>query len=141
VIEAARSHGRMGDIVLSVNPFIPKPFTPFQWCGMEPLSSLERKVDLLRREVGRLANVKLQVENLREAFLQAVLSRGDRRLGALLLKMGEGASLKAAARELGIDAEWYACRAIPLHETLPWEVIAAADREALVKEYRRAFDA
>jgi hypothetical protein len=107
---------------------------------MEPLPELERKVELLRKGVGPMANVKLQVENLREAFLQSVLSRGDRRLSPLVAAMGEGKSLKAAARETGIDAEWYACRQIPLDEPLPWEIIAAADRGRLEEEYRRAFD-
>lgn len=139
VLAAAKAKGRIGEIVLSVNPFVPKPFTPFQWCGMEPLPSLERKVELLRKGVGRMANVKLQVENLREAFLQAVLSRGDRRLAPLMAAMAEGKSLKAATRELGIDAVWYACRQIPLDEPLPWEIIEAADRERLEAEYRRAF--
>jgi radical SAM superfamily enzyme YgiQ (UPF0313 family) len=139
VLAAARSNRRIGEIVLSVNPFIPKPFTPFQWCGMEPLKSLERKVELLRKGVGRMPNVKLNVENLREAFLQALLSRGDRRLAPLVVAMAEGQSLKAASRQLGIDTEWYACRSIPLDEALPWEVIAAADREKLEREYWRAF--
>jgi radical SAM superfamily enzyme YgiQ (UPF0313 family) len=139
VLAAARSNRRIGEIVLSVNPFIPKPFTPFQWCGMEPLKSLEQKVDILRKGIGPMANVKLQVENLREAFLQAVLSRGDRRLAPLVAAMGEGQSLKAATRELGIDAAWYACRQIPLLQPLPWEIIAAADRGQLEAEYRRAF--
>jgi radical SAM superfamily enzyme YgiQ (UPF0313 family) len=139
VLDAARGNKRIGEIVLSVNPFIPKPFTPFQWCGMEPLKSLERKIDILRKGVGRMSNVKLNVENPREAFLQAVLSRGDRRLAPLVAAMGEGTSLKAASRELGIDAEWYACRDIGLDEALPWEIIAAADRGRLEEEYRRAF--
>jgi len=47
VVEQARAHKRLGEITLSVNPFIPKPFTPLQWAGMCPLPELKRKVLLL----------------------------------------------------------------------------------------------
>jgi len=87
VIERGRANKRLGELTVSVNPFIPKPFTPFQWCGMEPLPSLERKVKLLESRLRRLPNVKLKVESLRESYLQALLSRGDRRLSPLLVEM------------------------------------------------------
>ncbi len=67
VLERARANKRIGEIVLSVNPFIPKPFTPFQWCGMEPPASLERKVKLLETAVRGMPNVRLKVESLRES--------------------------------------------------------------------------
>ena len=48
VIEAAREKKRLGKVILSINPFIPKPCTPFQWCGMEELKSLAQKVHYLQ---------------------------------------------------------------------------------------------
>ena len=80
VIAAARAKGRLGEITLSVNPFVPKPFTPFQWCGMEDVKSLEMKIKYLQQAVGRLANLRMISESPRDAYLQALLSRGDRRL-------------------------------------------------------------
>lgn len=138
VIERGRANKRLGEITVSVNPFIPKPFTPFQWCGMEPLPSLERKVKLLETRLKRLSNVKLKVESLRESYLQALLSRGDRRLSALLIEMAGGANLKKAARSCGVDTNRYVQRTIAADELLPWSVIGMADHEALRREYDRA---
>lgn len=138
VIERARANKRLGEITLSVNPFIPKPFTPFQWCGMEPLPSLERKVKLLESRLRPLSNVRLKVESLRESYLQALLSRGDRRLTPLLVAMAGGVSLKKAARECGIDTDRYVQRTIGGEEFLPWNVIGTAETEMLRREYERA---
>jgi radical SAM superfamily enzyme YgiQ (UPF0313 family) len=138
VIERARANGRLGEITLSVNPFIPKPFTPFQWCGMEPLPSLERKVKWLEAQLRPMSNVRLKVESLRESYLQALLSRGDRRLGPLLAAMAEGANLKKAAKACGIDMDSYVLREIGMDEFLPWNVIGTSDTAMLRQEYQRA---
>jgi radical SAM superfamily enzyme YgiQ (UPF0313 family) len=139
VIAAARKNRRLGSILLSINPFIPKPFTPFQWCGMEPVPSLEKKYTYLRRAVGKLSNVKIQMESLRESYLQALLSRGDRRLAILLVKAREPGGWKRAARELAIDTDLLVSRTIPIDEILPWDIIDSGDRERLVLEYDAAF--
>jgi radical SAM superfamily enzyme YgiQ (UPF0313 family) len=138
VIERARANKRLGEITLSVNPFIPKPFTPFQWCGMEPLPSLERKVKLLEARLRPLSNVRLKVESLRESYLQALLSRGDRRLTPLIVAMADGANLKKAAKACGIDTDWYVQRTITADEILPWSVIGTAETATLRREYEWA---
>ena len=140
VIERARANKRLGEITLSVNPFIPKPFTPFQWCGMEPLPFLERKVKLLESRLRPLSNVRLKVESLRECYLQALLSRGDRRLAPLIEAMADGSGLKKAAKSCGIDTDRYVQRTIATEEILPWSVVDTADREMLLREYRRAME-
>jgi radical SAM superfamily enzyme YgiQ (UPF0313 family) len=139
VIEAARKERRLGEIVLSVNPFVPKPFTPFQWCGMEEIKSLERKGKILREAIGRLSNVRLLMESPKDAYLQALLSRGDRRLAVLLVKSEELGSWKKGAKAAGLDTDLLVNRDIPLDELLPWDFIEGGDRGRLVREYRRAF--
>jgi radical SAM superfamily enzyme YgiQ (UPF0313 family) len=139
VVAAARANKRLGDIQLSVNPFIPKPFTPFQWCGMEELKSLEKKWKFLQKALGKLSNVKLQMESPREAYQQALLSRGDRRLAPLLISADRLGSLKAALREERFDSDSFVYRQIPLGEELPWDFIAGGDTGRLEREYRRAF--
>lgn len=139
VIEKAKKNKRLGEVVLSVNPFIPKPFTPFQWCSMEETTSLEKKLKFLQQAVKRLSNVRLQSESPKDAYLQALLSRGDRRLSALLVRSAELGSWKRAAREFAPATDLLVHRTIPLDETLPWDVIAGTDRERLVKEYNKAF--
>ncbi len=140
VIDAARKNKRLGEVLLSVNPFIPKPFTPFQWCGMEDLKSLEKKVRYLQKGLGGLSNVRMQMEGLKDAYLQALLSRGDRRLAPLILQAGEK-GWKKAARELKIDTDSWVRRDISLDEVLPWDFIDSGDKEKLVSEYRKAFSA
>ncbi len=138
VIERARSNKRLGEITVSVNPFIPKPFTPFQWCGMEPMHRLEGKVKILESRVRRLSNVKLKIESLRESYLQALLSRGDRRLAPLLVAMADGANLKKAAKQCGVDTDYLVQREIGREEPLPWGLIGTTDCGALRREYERA---
>jgi radical SAM superfamily enzyme YgiQ (UPF0313 family) len=139
VLERARANKRLGEIVLSINPFIPKPFTPFQWCGMEPLPSLERKVKLLEAAFRGMANVRLKVEGLRDCYFQALLSRGGRPLSHLLAAMAEGANLKKGAKSCGIDTDSIVLRTIPGDEPLPWSIIGADEMVALRTEYERAF--
>jgi radical SAM superfamily enzyme YgiQ (UPF0313 family) len=138
VVAAARGNRRLGEIILSVNPFVPKPFTPFQWCGMEDMKSLDNKGRFLRQAVGKMANVRLLMESPKDASLQALLSRGDRRLAPLLVAAHESGNWRRAAKSLGIDTDAYAQRSIPLEEQLPWDFIDH-DKARLVTEYRRAF--
>jgi len=140
VVAAARGKGRLGDVTLSINPFVPKPFTPFQWCGMEEVKSLEGKIRFLQQAVGRLANLRLITESPRDAYLQVLLSRGDRRLAVLLVRGAELGNWRKGAKEIGLDTDRLVHRHIPLDETLPWDIIESGDRELLLGEYRKAFN-
>jgi radical SAM superfamily enzyme YgiQ (UPF0313 family) len=139
VTDKGRANRRLGQVTLSVNPFVPKPFTPFQWCGMTPLAELGKRADFLRQALGKMPNVRLQVEGLKDASLQALLARGDRRLAGMLASAGTTGNWRRAARDSGIDVEAAACRSIPLDEVLPWDVICCQDRQRLESEYKRAF--
>ncbi len=141
VLAAAREKGRIGEVTLSVNPFVPKPFTPLQWCGMEEQKSLEGKIRYLQQSVGRLANVRMIAESPRDAYLQALLSRGDRRLAGLLVKSAESGNWRKAVKTSGMETDRFVYRNIPLDEMLPWEIIDSGNRELLVREYRKAFAA
>ncbi len=139
VVKAAKQNKRLGEVVLSVNPFVPKPFTPFQWCGMAPLATLEKRAEMLRQGIRGMANVRMQMESLRAAYLQALLSRGDRRLARLIVMAEETGSWKRAAKSLGIDTDSLVHSWLSLDALLPWGIIASGREEHLVKEYRRAF--
>jgi hypothetical protein len=82
--------------------------------------------------------VRLKVESLRESYLQALLSRGDRRLSPLLVAMSVGANLKQAAKACGIDTDRYVQREIAEDEFMPWSVIGTAETVKLRREYVRA---
>ncbi len=80
----ATTRQRVGSITVSLNAFVPKPWTPFQWDPMEAIPTLRGKVQRLRRAAAQVANLQLDVESPREAYLQTLLSRGDRRLAAFI---------------------------------------------------------
>lgn len=138
-LDYGRKRGRLGNLTLSVNPFIPKPFTPLQWAAMEPVVSLKKKVRLLKRRVGRMPNTSLICESLKSAELQALLSRGDRRTGRLLVHLAGGNSLGEACRREDLDAGFYVTRERGEEEWLPWDIIdQGVPRSFLWAEYRRA---
>ena len=73
-----------GRLTLSISSFVPKPWTPFQWVAFDPVNRLEAKLRTIKAGVRRLHNVRVLHENPREAFLQALLARGDRRVADFL---------------------------------------------------------
>ena len=140
-LERQKAHGRLGGIHLSVNPFIPKPFTPLQWAPMDGEKSLKEKMRLLRSGIGRMANVEISFESLRSAQLQAFFSRGDRRTGHTLPLLAAGSNLNAACREVGLDPSFYVTRQRPEEEIFPWEIIDnGVTRDYLWREYRRGLE-
>src|SRR2546422_9001423 len=86
---AGSGRPRVGRILVSINPFVPKPWTPFQWEPMEAIASLRRKLGWLRHALGAMPGVEVETESPREAYLQTLLSRGDRRIGDVLVALHE----------------------------------------------------
>jgi radical SAM superfamily enzyme YgiQ (UPF0313 family) len=87
--DTERARRRVANITVSVNPFVPKPWTPFQWDPMERIPSLKEKLARLRRHLSGVPNVHLDAESPREAYFQTLLSRGDRRLAGVLRAIHE----------------------------------------------------
>jgi radical SAM superfamily enzyme YgiQ (UPF0313 family) len=139
----ARRRGRMGRISLSVNPFVPKPWTPFQWVGMDAPRSLEAKRRLLAREL-RPRGIDLEFMSPRESFLQSLLSRGDRRCADLLeiAHRETGGDLRAALRRWPHDPDFFALREAGARERLPWDFLDHGLTKAfLLREWRRGVGA
>jgi radical SAM superfamily enzyme YgiQ (UPF0313 family) len=137
--EAGRARGKMGTVTLSVNPFIPKPFTPLQWCGMEEEKSLKKKLRFLHSAISRMPNTELISESLRSAVLQAFLSRADRQAGHLLPQLAAGGNLKQICRKAGLELADVVTRQREQDEVFPWEVIDQGfAREYLWREYQQA---
>ena len=78
---AERARRRVANITVSVNPFVPKPWTPFQWDPMEAIPGLKQKFAQLRRALSAVPNTHLDTESPREGYFQTLMSRGDRRVG------------------------------------------------------------
>jgi radical SAM family uncharacterized protein len=138
----ARPAGRIGRITLSVNSFVPKPFTPFQWEPMEDVPGLNRKQRFLEKAVKKIGNMNIIHDLPKWEFIQALLSRGDRRVGSLLKAAhAKEGDWKAAARELGIDMDSFVTRRRSFDEALPWDFVDIGVRKEYLKnEYGRALE-
>jgi radical SAM family uncharacterized protein len=138
----ARPQGRIGRITLSVNSFVPKPFTPFQWEPMETVEGLNKKLRALEKSVRKIGNMNIIHDLPKWEHVQALLSRGDRRIGRLIRAAHEkGGDWKGAARQLGMDTDFYAARRRDFKEVLPWDFIDIGVRkEYLMNEYERALE-
>ena len=124
MLKVARGRGRIGRIHPSVNPFIPKPGTPYQWLPMEDPKETDRKLQYLRRAFARMPNVDAICKSARTGAVQSVLAVGDRRVGdALELAAKQGLDLKRALRERGLDPAFYLFRRRPKDEILPWDLV------------------
>ena len=114
--------GSKGELVISVNGFVPKPWTPYQWAPLCNVRTLKKRFKMLNDGLKKSKHVKLITESLKETVVQSVLARGDRRLGELLLEAhATGNNLKTVLKQHGLDAEAMAEQAWPLEAPLPWQ--------------------
>jgi radical SAM superfamily enzyme YgiQ (UPF0313 family) len=134
---AGRPFGRL---TLSISSFVPKPWTPFQWAPFAGVDALSRKLETIKRGVGRLSNVRVLHENPREAALQALLARGDRRVADFLeIAARLGGDWRRALREWDGDPAFFTTRERAIDERLPWDHFEVGVKKAgLVREWERA---
>ena len=129
-----------GRLTLSVSSFVPKPWTPFQWAPFAGAEALAKKLDTIKRGVRGFSNVRVLHENPREAALQALLARGDRRVGDFLEGAARlGGDWRRALREWDGDLDLHTTRPRALDERLPWDHFEVGVKKAgLVREWEKA---
>jgi radical SAM family uncharacterized protein len=146
--------GRRGAVNVAVSCFVPKAHTPFQWLGFRPLDSLFESIRALRSRVRSRAGraIELRFHDPQRSYLEAVFSRGDRRLapvvaeavrlGARFDDWSEHFSFerwRAAFDAVGVDADSYAYREFAADAVLPWEHLSPrVDKAYLLAELERA---
>jgi radical SAM superfamily enzyme YgiQ (UPF0313 family) len=134
----ARARGRIGRIVASVNPLVPKPGTAYQWLPMERADAIERKTKRLKTLVADIDNVYFTIKSERHSFYQALLSLGDRRVApAIVAAERNGGNWRAAVAETGVDADAYVFRDRSADPVLPWDIIDGGMKESF---FRSEFD-
>ena len=152
-VSAARKQhdGRRGAVNVAVSCFAPKAHTPFQWLGFGPLAELRDKIRFLRGRV-RSKAIKLRFHDPERSYLEAVFSRGDRRLAPVVAEAVRlGARFddwsehfrferwQRAFEAAGVDPDTYAYREFPLDAVLPWEHLSPrVDKAFLLAELERA---
>ncbi len=158
ILSVGRSRGRLCEITLSVNSFIPKPWTPFQFHPfaigerLEPgeirsptdaLQNLKKKITFLRKGLTGRTNIRLRCDRPDKVLFQAVLARGDRRLAPVLLDMAErGVPWNQAMKRHGLRPEPYAICGYGEDTVFPWYIIdQGIDPDFLWREYLKAFRA
>jgi radical SAM superfamily enzyme YgiQ (UPF0313 family) len=137
MMEIARPRGRVGSIIVSLNAFVPKPQTPFQWEPIEPERVLDQKIKYLTRAFKGMPNVEVRAMSSRIAQLQALLSLGDRRVSEFILEVDRTGNWRQAMRG------WteYSLRRRSLDEPLPWDVVdIGLTTDFMKKEYLRAME-
>ncbi len=135
-----RIRGRIGKITVSLNCFVPKPATPFQWFPMNKKDALTNKIGYIKKNLRREGNITVIHDLPKWAIIQAMLARGDRRLSALLLSVvrDQGNWSRALRREpLGAGAWPFRMR--DRLEIFPWDIVEGGCRRGyLFQEYERA---
>ena len=142
------------ELTCTLSIFVPKPFTPFQWCGQMDLDKVTEHINYLKEKTKHIKALKINYHEKFVSQIEAVLTRGDKSLcdyvyalykkGCYLDAWGEYFDKniwKETAEECGFSLEEYAKKEYALDDTLPWDFInTGLDKEWLQKEYQKAFD-
>ncbi len=137
-VTIGKRHLKNPSVTVSIGGFVPKPFTPFQWFGQNTDQELHRKIGLLRDALRKNRNVQLKWHDSRASVIEGLLSRGDRRLGAVIEQAwSAGATFQewsehfdidkwlVALESEGLNVEQYAYRHRREDEILPWDHLDA----------------
>ena len=139
-------------ITVSASVFVPKNFTPFQWCGQLDSETVIRRQNLLKEALRRIKGVDFKYHAPDLSYIEAVFARGDRRLADTIerayrlgCKMdGWSDQFKydtwlEAFKACGLDPDFYALRERELDETLPWDHLDAGVTKAFLRrEWEKA---
>ena len=139
------------NVTVSASNFVPKPFTPFQWEAQDTTETLIEKQKYLKEKL-RNRNITFNWHDAKLSLLEAIFSRGDRRLGDVLIKAREKGckfdgwneyfnyeTWMEAFKDAGVDPNFYANRKRNLNEILPWEAIdIGVSKPFFKKELERA---
>ena len=148
-----KTKGKPTQIKISLSTFVPKPHTPFQWVAQTSEQQLSAKQEILKQGLRR-KEIRLSWQDPKVSLLEAVLSRGDRRLGRVIYLAWQKGSVfdswsehfnyqnwLSAFTEAGLEPAFYALRQRPLDEPLPWAHIDTGISEAFLKqEYSYALE-
>lgn len=129
------------DISFGFSTFVPKPNTPFQWCGREETASLEQKTTYLKKELHKIG-VSATVSSAKWDYWQSVLSRGDNSFTDFLIEAyqlgGKLGAFKKAAKKYNINTDDYAYGNWSFEKALPWDFIdIKPGKDFLITENKR----
>jgi radical SAM superfamily enzyme YgiQ (UPF0313 family) len=139
-LEASRPKGRIGELTVSLSAFVPKPTTPFQWAAMDEVPVLKKKLKRVQQGLKAVANVRVHADRPGQAYVQAILSRGDRRVASLLEAVHQNrGNWPQTLKTFQPRGDFYATRTRREDEKFPWDFIDhKVEKDYLWREYQRA---
>lgn len=151
--EGRKVIGYKAKLNVGVSTFVPKPQTPFQWVPCDTTAQIKAKQGILR-DMLKDKNIKLTLTRAEDTFLEACLSRGDRRLSEVIYTAWKnGAKFDAwnenyrydiwmaAFQEHGLDPDFYTHRQRRVDEVFPWDHISTAVKKSyLFQDYRQSLE-
>ena len=139
-LKVSRTTQKLGQIIVSLNAFVPKPFTPFQWVPLEDVKTLKARIKQVKHGLKGVANVRVHADVPRWAYIQALLSRGDRRTATLLVAAHKNnGNWPKTLKEAILNPDFYTYRERSLDEILPWDFIDHGISKTFLKEeYQKA---
>ena len=143
------------NLTCTVSIFVPKPFTPFQWCTQESQESVREKILFLKEKVKSIKGVKLNYHNSFTSKVECALTRGDRKYNDFILSLHKkGVYLSTwdenidknlweeTALECGFNIDEEAQKSFCINEELPWDIIdTGLDKKWLIEQYNNAMNA
>ena len=139
-LKSSRPRGRMGGISVSINSFVPKPHTPFQWAAMDDIRTLKLKHKHIQKALKQVPNIRIHADTPRRAYVQALLSRGDMRVADMLEAAHDNdGNWTKTLKESTTSADFYVLRQRNPNENFPWDIIDhGLNKSYLLTEYRKA---
>ena len=127
-----------GKFTLSVNPFIPKPFTPFQWAAFADKKYLNGALKNLRGKLKKFRDVEIISESLKSAKVQAILARGDERLAEFVAQSDSPQKFMELFKASNLDENFYIGEK-SFEDVLAWDIINQdVTKKYLWQEFQRA---
>lgn len=139
LVKKIRSLSKTGRISLTISTFVPKPFTPFQWHSMEKIDILKQKIKTIKKSLLPVWGVKVLHDVPKYAYMQGLLSMGDRRVSGTLESMLKTNDWKKSCTESNIDPDFYIFKNKDIREKLAWDFIESwIPKGKLWEEYQQA---
>jgi len=140
VVKESQGQRRLGLITLSLSSFVPKPFTPFQWAPFMEVAELKNRLKLIQHELKGMKEVRVHTDLPKWAYTQALLARGDRRVGEMML-LAHKTSWPQAFRQSPVNPDFFTLRERGPDELFPWDFINhGLKKEYLWEEYQKALE-
>ncbi len=139
ILSATRGSGKSGRVTVSLTPLVPKPHTPLMWMAMENRKDLSKKIARVQSALRAVGGISVVFEPPKWSYIQALLSRGDRRVAEILehAAMGDG-DWNAAFRETPVNPDFYVLRERDADELFPWDFIdLGIDKKKLSARYKK----